>query len=100
MDSLLKQLVGIAEAAKTQNAVERTTSTTQFKSVLAQINELVEDDQGLNLLNSTTSKLEVSFGVRTSSRLEAKGFDLNATSSNNARALFAGIEVEIGADST
>jgi len=91
IDSLLKQLKGVAEAAKTQTEAERTASTTQFLEIGDQISQLVEDAsyQGLNLLSTTASTLDISFSVRTASRLEVSGYDLNATAAN-ARGLFTG----------
>ncbi|MDF1749385.1 MAG: flagellin [Alphaproteobacteria bacterium] len=95
IDSLLKQMKGVAEASKTQTATERASSTTQFKELGTQISLLIEDAsyQGLNLLNNTGSKLDVAFSTRTASRLEVKGFDLNATSvtASGTRSLFTGI---------
>lgn len=94
VDSLLSQLKGIAEAAKSQTLSERASATSNFESILGQINQLVEDSsyQGLNLLNSTGSSLDVSFGVRTASRLSVDGFDL-ANTGANTRGLFSGAAV-------
>lgn len=103
IDNLLLQLIGISNAAASQSDAERAASTTQFKSVLNQIHQLTEDSsyQGLNLLNSTISRLDVSFGVRTESRLSVQGYDLTATSASNSRALFEGkAAVTEGADTT
>lgn len=81
IDSLLKQMKGIAEAAKSNTQTERKSATTQFKEIGNQISQLVEDAsyQGLNLLNATTSTLDVSFGIRTASKLQVQGLDLNNT---------------------
>ncbi len=81
IDNLVKQMKGIVEAARSQTQTERGTATTQFDEIGKQIFQLVEDAsyQGLNLLNNSNSKLEVSFSVRTSSELEVTGFALNAT---------------------
>jgi len=81
VDTLVKQMKGIVEAARSQTQTERSTATTQFEEIGKQIYQLVEDAsyQGLNLLNSTNSKLEVSFSVRTASELEVTGLALNAT---------------------
>ena len=70
IDNLLNQLKGIVEAARSQSTQERISATTQFIEIGEQISELVEDAayQGLNLLNSTNSTLDIAFGVRTSSR--------------------------------
>ena len=90
IDSLLKQMKGMAENTKVQSEEERATATEQFLMVADQLSELVEDTsyQGLNLLNRTANKLDVSFSDRTTSRLIFKGFDFNATGAGNARAIF------------
>lgn len=84
VDNLLNQLQGIVEAARSQSTAERQSATTQFIEVGKQISELIEDASfaGLNLLNSTNSTLDVSFGIRTSSRLQVTGFNLNATAAS------------------
>ncbi len=81
IDTLVKQMKGIVEAARSQSTSERATATTQFDELGKQIFQLVEDAsyQGLNLLNNTSSKLEVSFSTRSASELEVAGFALNAT---------------------
>lgn len=91
IDTLLKQLKGIVEAARSQSTQERQSATTQFIEVGKQIFELIEDAsyQGLNLLSSTNSTLDVAFGVRTSSRLIISGLDLNATLENTTNGIFS-----------
>ena len=86
IDKLVKQMKGVVEAAKSQTTAERTASTTQFKEIGKQISLLVEDASygGLNLINSTNSKLDVAFGIRTQSRLVVSGIDLNSTGATNA----------------
>lgn len=95
IDSLLKQMKGVAEASKTQTATERASATIQFEELGSQISQLIEDAsyQGLNLLNNTGSQLDVAFSTRTASRLQVDGFDLNATSvtASGTRSLFTGI---------
>jgi flagellin len=99
IDSLLKQMKGVAEAAKTQTATERASSTTQFEELGSQISQLIEDAsyQGLNLLNNTGSQLDVSFSTRTASRLQVDGFDLNTTSvtATGTRGLFTSIDTDV-----
>ncbi len=92
-DDILKQLKGLAGAARTQSDSERESATRSFEELGKQLFQLVQDVsyQGQNLLNSTSSKLEVSFGVRTGSELEVKGKDLLATGADigaSAGALF------------
>jgi len=91
VDNLLSQLQGIVEAARSQSTAERISATTQFIEVGKQIFELVEDASfaGLNLLSSTNSTLDVAFGVRTSSRLQVTGFDLNTTVANTSLGVFS-----------
>jgi len=86
IDTLVKQMKGIVEAARSQSTSERATATTQFDELGKQIYRLIEDAsyQGLNLLNNTSSKLEVSFSTRTASELEVAGFALNATNVANS----------------
>lgn len=81
IDNFVKQMKGIVEAAKSQSTQERAAASTQFEEIGIQIFQLIEDAsyQGLNLLNATTSTLDVSFGVRTASRLQVDGLDLNLT---------------------
>jgi len=90
VDNLLNQLQGIVEAARSQSTAERQSATTQFIEVGKQISELIEDASfaGLNLLNSTNSTLDVSFGVRTSSRLQVTGFNLNTTAADATTGIF------------
>jgi len=89
-DNLLNQLQGIVEAARSQSTAERQSATTQFIEVGKQISELIEDASfaGLNLLNSTNSTLDVSFGIRTSSRLQVTGFNLNTTAADSTTGIF------------
>ena len=81
IDAMIKQMKGIAEAARSQSQTERAASTVQFEELGKQIFQLIEDAsyQGLNLLNNTNSELSVSFSTRTDSKLEVQGLDLNAT---------------------
>ncbi|MEQ9491106.1 MAG: flagellin [Alphaproteobacteria bacterium] len=91
VDSLLNQLKGIVEAARSQSTSERISATTQFTEVGTQIFELIEDASfaGLNLLSSTNSTLDVAFGTRTASRLEVSGFDLNSTAADTNFGIFS-----------
>ena len=101
IDALLKQMKGVAQAAKTQTGSERVSSTTQFNELGNQISQLVEDAsyQGLNLLSNTGSELDIAFSTRTASRLTVEGFDLNATSktATGTRGLFTGVNTAIAA---
>lgn len=90
IDQLLKQMKGMAEAVKSQSTEERVTATRQFLEIGNQISELIEDTsyQGLNLLNRTANKMDISFSERTTSRLIFQAFDFNATGAGNKRAIF------------
>ncbi len=91
IDDLLNQLKGIVEASRSQSTQERISATTQFIEVGQQIFDLIEDASfnGLNLLSSTNSTLDVAFGVRTASRLQVSGFDLNATAADTTNGIFS-----------
>lgn len=91
IDRFLKQMKGIVEAARSQSTGERQAANTQFQELGKQIFQLVEDAsyQGLNLLSSTTSTLDVAFGVRTASRLQVQGLDLNASGLAGGLGLFS-----------
>lgn len=71
IDSLLKQLKGIATSAKSATSIERGTLQTQYNTVKAQIDQLVTDAsyQGLNLVSNSTSIQTTQFSDRSSSRL-------------------------------
>ena len=101
IDTLLNQLKGIVEAARSQSTSERISATTQFTEVGTQIFELIEDAsyQGLNLVSSTNSTLDIAFGTRTSSRLQIEGFDLNTTVANSTTGIFS-VAVFFTANST
>ncbi len=81
IDSLLKQLRGVTEGARTATQTERKDANYQFFNILDQISQVVEDAsyQGLNLLNSTKNTLVVRFSERTSARITISGFALNHT---------------------
>ncbi len=81
IDSLLKQLRGVTEGARTASQTERKDANYQFFNILDQISQVVEDAsyQGLNLLNSTKNTLVIRFSERTSARLTISGFALNHT---------------------
>ena len=91
IDAFLNQLKGIVEAARSQSTQERQAASTQFIEVGKQIFELVEDTsyQGLNLLTSSNSTLDVAFGVRTSSRLQVQGLNLNTSAADTTLGIFS-----------
>ena len=94
IDNFAKQMKGIVEASKSQSTQERQAASKQFSELGSQIFQLIEDAsyQGMNLLNSTTSVLDVSFGIRSSSRLKVYGLKLNRSAVTVAtvdRAIFS-----------
>lgn len=97
IDTLVRQARGLVDAAKAQSQNERARTKTQFTTVIQQIFQLVEDSsyQGSNILNSTSSRLVVNFGLRSASRLQIDGVDLNKTVAG-ANTLFTNANVFSG----
>lgn len=56
VDSTLRQLKGILQAAKTASTTERVAMQAQFNTLSQQMNQLLNDSnyQGMNLLNSSS----------------------------------------------
>jgi flagellin-like hook-associated protein FlgL len=81
--SVLQQLQGLVTSAKTQTATQRASAATQFGSLAAQLNQLLNDAsyQGLNLVNSTGSNLALQFSQSTSSTLNVTGQNLLVSTS-------------------
>lgn len=73
--SILQQIQGVLSSAKTQNTVQRHASQSQVNNLAAQLNHLVGDSsyQGLNLINSSISKLSLQFSDQTSSTITVAG---------------------------
>jgi len=67
--TLIKNLKGILDAARSQNDSQRAASQKQMTQLIYQVDKLVRDAsyQGLNLLNSSTSTLSVYFSEKTDS---------------------------------
>jgi flagellin-like hook-associated protein FlgL len=84
--AILQQMQGIVESAKTETASERSSAATQFSTLAKQLNQLLDDSsyQGLNLLNSTTSNLKLSFSSASTSTLTIQGQNLLVSSSITA----------------
>lgn len=81
IDKIVKQLKGIISSAKTATATEQADLTDQFQELLAQVNELAGDAsyQGLNLINSTASKLSVDFSTTSTATFTVNGRNLNVS---------------------
>jgi flagellin len=73
--TILQQLQGLLDSAKTETATQQKASAQQFDTLAAQLNNLVNDAsyQGLNLVNSTASVLTVQFSTTSSSLLKVHG---------------------------
>ena len=81
IDSIVRQAKGLAIAAKSATGTEFTDLQTEYNALRTQIDNLRTDAtyQGLNLVNSTSSSLLVSFSDLTSSSLTISGVDIGAT---------------------
>jgi len=73
--SILQQLQGILDSAKTETASQRKAAATQFNTLSVQLNQLLNDTsyQGLNLVNSTTTNLTLQFSTSSASTLKIAG---------------------------
>ncbi|HXQ50039.1 MAG TPA: flagellin [Stellaceae bacterium] len=76
--SILQQLQGIVQSAKTETAAERASAGTQFTTLATQLNSLLNDTsyQGLNLVNSSATSLALQFSQSTASTLTVAGQNL------------------------
>lgn len=82
VDSTLRQLKGILQAAKTASTTERAAMQAQFNTLSQQMNQLLNDSnyQGMNLLNSSSSVLSVEFSTTSNSVLQIRGRNLLVSS--------------------
>ncbi|MEQ1887515.1 MAG: flagellin [Bryobacteraceae bacterium] len=82
VDSLVRQLKGLAISAKTATGTELSDVVTQFNDLRGQIDLLTGDAsyQGLNLINGTGETLTVSFSNDTASILDIDSVDLTVGS--------------------
>lgn len=100
--SVLQQLQGIVNAAKTQTGTQLAAAKTQFASLATQLNNLVGDGsfQGLNLVNGSGASLTVQFSLTTTSTLKVSGFDLRASTQvaglSSGGGAFSSIKLSIG----
>jgi flagellin len=88
--ALLGQLQGGLQSARGATLSNRIADTQSFKTIGAQLSQLVKDAsfQGLNLLSSTASSLSTQFSERTAATLQITGYNLVATTTANSRTLF------------
>lgn len=100
--TILQQLQGIINTAKTETSAQRAASATQFNTLTKQLNNLVNDTsyQGLNLINSTASTLSLQFSISSTSTMKIHGVNLNAskliTALTGAASKAASILVSVG----
>ncbi|MCP4500859.1 MAG: hypothetical protein GY822_12935, partial [Deltaproteobacteria bacterium] len=102
IEELLSQMKGIVSSAatKTESKTERTQMDTQLIELSKQIENLVNDAsyQGLNLLNSASSKLSVRFSEKADSKLEVNGVDFRVKDNDDLFKSHQGTARLIGSD--
>jgi flagellin-like hook-associated protein FlgL len=71
----------VINSAKSQTNAQRKASATQFNSMTVQLNNLVNDAsyQGLNLVNSSKTSLNLQFSIASNSTLKVAGQNLLAS---------------------
>ncbi len=81
IEDFVAQMKGIVDSARSADDTQRTELEDQLKELAKQIDKLIQDStyQGLNLLNSGSSKLSVRFSDKSDSKLEVTGIDINAS---------------------
>jgi flagellin-like hook-associated protein FlgL len=79
IEDLANQMKGIIDSARSGDKSQRAEFGDQLQELAKQIQKLVNDAtyQGLNLLNSTASTLNVRFSDKSDSKLEIVGNDFN-----------------------
>lgn len=81
IENLVSQMKGIVDSARSSDASQRSEYAKSLKELSKQIEKLVNDAsyQGLNLLNSASSKLSVRFSEKTDSKLDIDGVDFQSS---------------------
>ena len=81
LEDLTGQMKGVVDSARSGDSTQRAEFATQLKELALQLEKLVNDAsyQGLNLLNSTASKLSVRFSDKATSKLDVDGVDFQAS---------------------
>ncbi|WP_417821481.1 flagellin [Terasakiella sp.] len=79
IEDLVQQIKGVVDSARSADKTQRAAFQKQIGELGEQISKLVNDAsyQGLNLLNSTASKLSVRFSEKTDSKLDVNGVDFS-----------------------
>ena len=80
-DSLLKQMKGLVNSARTADSSTRATLTSQFNDLAKQLNSSQGDSsyQELNLVNNSTASLTVYFNQGTGASLQVNAQNLNTS---------------------
>ncbi len=80
-EDVFSQMKGLLLSAKSGSAADRATLAGQFNELAQQANNLVNDSsyQGLNLVTSTASTLNVSFSEKSGSALSVEGTNVQVT---------------------
>ena len=80
-EDIFSQMKGLVLSAKSGSAEDRASLANQFNELALQANNLIGDAsyQGLNLINSTASALNVSFSEKTGSALSVDGTDIRVS---------------------
>ena len=80
IENLVGQLQGLVLSAESASSSQVSGLVSQFNQLRTQINGLAKDSsyQGLNLLNGTGQRLDVSFSTLTQSNLTVKSVDVTA----------------------
>jgi flagellin-like hook-associated protein FlgL len=81
LEDLVSNVKGIVDSARSGDATQRAEYGNQLNELGKQIEKLVEDAsyQGLNLLNSSASKLSVRFSDKSASKLDVDGVDFQSS---------------------
>jgi flagellin-like hook-associated protein FlgL len=80
IENIVGQLQGLVLSAESASSTQVTGLITQYNQLRTQINGLAKDSsyQGLNLLNGTGQRLDVSFSTLTASNLQVNSVDVTA----------------------
>lgn len=91
IEDFTQQLRGLAESARSASPQEQQAITNQFQEIGNQIRQIAQDASfnGVNLLNSNNSQLQVQFSEREDSTLTIQGNDLTPTDGATDSSLFA-----------
>ncbi|MFQ5973638.1 MAG: flagellin [Alphaproteobacteria bacterium] len=101
IDSIVKQMKGLAISARTATGNELTEIVNQFNELRSQVDAVTTDSvyQGVTLVNGTTSSLTVEFGTDSTSALTINGVDLRVLSGGLNISSAAGFSVAANIDS-